>query len=148
MKPDLFLRIASALTLLHAVLHTIGGVFGKPVPGPGEIAILAMKTNPFKVMGLNRSYWDFYHGSGLAISVFLLAEAIVFWQLGSLASTSAGSLRPILATFLLGYLGLAVVSYKYFFAPPVITEVFIALCIGLAIVTSGSAVAGGRLPAR
>ena len=29
MKTTLFLRIASVLTLIHAVLHTIGGVFGK-----------------------------------------------------------------------------------------------------------------------
>ena len=30
MKPVIYLRAASLLTLLHAVLHTIGGVFGKP----------------------------------------------------------------------------------------------------------------------
>ena len=30
MKPVLYLRIASILTLIHSILHTIGGVFGKP----------------------------------------------------------------------------------------------------------------------
>jgi hypothetical protein len=33
-KPVLFLRVAAVLTFLHAVLHTIGGVFGKVGPGP------------------------------------------------------------------------------------------------------------------
>ena len=33
MKSTIFLRIASVLTLIHAILHTIGGVFGKPEPG-------------------------------------------------------------------------------------------------------------------
>jgi hypothetical protein len=45
-------------------------------------------------------------------------------------------LRPVLATFLVGYLGVAVVSYRYFFAGPVITEILIALCLGLAIVAA------------
>src|SRR5260370_37856418 len=33
MKPVLFLRIASILTFVHAVGHTLGGVFGTPPPG-------------------------------------------------------------------------------------------------------------------
>ncbi len=34
MKSVLFLRIAAVLTFIHAVLHTIGGVFGEVGPGP------------------------------------------------------------------------------------------------------------------
>ncbi len=37
MKPAIFLRIAAVLTFIHAVLHTIGGVFGKVPPGPAAI---------------------------------------------------------------------------------------------------------------
>jgi hypothetical protein len=37
MKPALFLRIASVLTFIHAVLRTIGGVFGKVEPGPALV---------------------------------------------------------------------------------------------------------------
>ena len=33
MKPVVFLRIASVLTFIHSVLHTIGGVFSGPDPG-------------------------------------------------------------------------------------------------------------------
>ena len=47
--------------------------------------------------------------------MFLTLEAVVFWQLGSLAKTDALRLRPVLATFLIGYVGAAVVSYRYFF---------------------------------
>jgi hypothetical protein len=136
MKPTLFLRIASVLTFLHAVGHTVGGVFGTPSPGAAEAAVAAMKANQFPVMGLTRSYWSFYMGLGLAVSIFLVVEAVVFWQLGSLAKTDSYRLRPIYATFLLGYLALAVNSYQYFFAGPVINEILIALCLGLAFVTS------------
>ena len=136
MRTVLFLRIASVLTLIHAALHTIGGVFGKPDPGVQQATVAVMKANTFPVMGVMRSYGDFYLGLGLVVSVFLTLEAVVFWQLGSLAKTDASRLRPILATFLAGYLCAAVVSYRYFFAGPVITEILIALCLGLAIASA------------
>jgi hypothetical protein len=133
MNSTLCLRIASVLTFIHAALHTIGGVFGGAAPGAQQAAVAAMKANEFLAMGVTRTYWDFHMGMGLVVSVFLTAEAVVFWQLGSLAKTDGLRLRPILATFLVGYLGVAVVSYRYFFAGPVITELLIALCLGLAI---------------
>jgi hypothetical protein len=138
MKPVLFLRIASVLTLIHAALHTIGGVFGGAAPGAQQATVAVMKANEFVAMGVTRSYWDFHMGLGLAVSVFLTVEAVVFWQLGSLAGslakTDALRLRPVLATFLVGFLGMAAVSYRYFFAGPLIAEILIALCLGLAIV--------------
>lgn len=143
MRPVIFLRIASVLTLIHAALHTIGGVFGGPAPGVQQATVAVMKANTFPVMGVMRSYGDFYMGLGLVVSVFLTLEAVVFWQLGSLAKTDALRLRPVLATFLVGYLCAAVVSSRYFFAAPVITEILIALCLGLAIASARQAVAGG-----
>jgi len=136
MKPVIFLRIASVLTMIHAVLHTIGGVFGGAAPGVQQATVAVMKANEFAVMGAMRSYWDFYRGLGLVVTVFLAMEAVVFWQLGSLAKADALRLRPVLATFSIGYLGAAVVSYRYFFAGPVITEILIALCLGLAIASA------------
>jgi hypothetical protein len=133
MRAALFLRIASVLTLVHAALHTIGGVFGEPAPGAQQATVAVMKANEFAVMGVMRSYWDFQMGLGLVVSVFLTVEAVVFWQLGSLAKMDAVRLRPVLATFLAGYLCAAAVSYRYFFAAPVITEILIAACLGLAI---------------
>jgi hypothetical protein len=136
MKPVIFLRIASVLTMIHAVLHTIGGVFGGAAPGVQQATVAVMKANEFAVMGAMRSYWDFYRGLGLVVTVFLAMEAVVFWQLGSLTKADALRLRPVLAIFLIGYLAAAVVSYRYFFAGPVITEILIALCLGLAIASA------------
>jgi len=133
MRATIFLRIASVLTFVHAVLHTIGGVFGGAAPGVQQATVLVMKANEFPVMGVMRSYGDFYLGLGLVVSVFLTMEAVVFWQLGSLTKTDALRLRPVLATFLVGYLCAAGVSYRYFFVAPVITEILIAVCLALAI---------------
>lgn len=136
MKPVIFLRIASALTLLHSVLHTVGGVFGKPAPGIGAATEAVMRANHFQVLGVTRSYWEFDRGLGLGITIFLTAECIVFWLLASLAKKHASELRPILWVFALAYLVFAVDSYTYFFAGPVIAEILIAACLLGAIATA------------
>jgi hypothetical protein len=146
-KPAILLRLAAVLTLLHAVLHTIGGVFGKVGPGPAAVAVEAMKANQFLLMGHLRSFWDFYRGLGLGVSISLTAEAILFWQLGSLAKTEAQRLRPIMATFVVAYALFAVNSYTYFFLGPVIAEIFIVACLALAMATAKSRASRSATPA-
>ena len=118
-KPVVFLRIASVLTLIHAVLH-----------------VAAMKANQFLVMGNMRSYWDFYFGLGLALSISMTAEGVLMWQLASLARADARRLRPMMATFLVAYLAIAVNSNAHFFFAPVIFEIIIAGRFGVAIATA------------
>jgi hypothetical protein len=133
-KPTLLLRIASVLTFLHGALHAIGDYFGKPDPGAQLAAVSAMKMNSFVVMGQLRTFWDFYEGFSLAGSITMVVEAIVFWQLASLAKKNPGPLRPILVAFAFGYLALALNSYKHFIPPPVIIELVIAGLLGFAAI--------------
>jgi hypothetical protein len=147
MKPAIFLRIASVLTLIHAILHTIGGVFGKPVHAAAAV-VAAMQSTRFPVFGVTRSYADFYLGMGLGATIFLTVEGVVFWLLGSLIKADGARLRPILAVFMLGYLVFAVNSYFFFFSGPVIAEVLIALCLGIAIATATPAVASRNAGAK
>jgi hypothetical protein len=132
----LWLRAASVLTLIHAVLHTIGGVFGKPDPGPASVAALAMQTNQFQFLGNTRSYWNFYIGFGLGLTIFLTIDAVVLWLLASLAKSDAVNLRPIILAYAIGYLAFAVNSYVYFFFAPVVTELLIVLCLTVAILAA------------
>lgn len=144
MKTVIFLRVASVLTIVHAVLHTIGGVYSSPDPGPQTVAVTAMKANEFLLMGHTRSYFEFYRGMGLAVSIFLTAEGIIFWLLASMAKSNAPRLRPVLGMFGLAYLAMSVNSYLYFFTPPVVVEALIALCLGGAIVTARVPMALGQ----
>jgi hypothetical protein len=136
MKTVILIRVAAVLTFIHAVLHTIGGVFGTISPGPETMAVNAMKANQFIAMGKMRTFWDFYIGMGLAVSVFLAMESIALWLLASLARSRASQLRPILIVFALGYLVFAIDSYRYFFAAPVITEILIGLCLVAAAISA------------
>ena len=136
MKPVIYLRAASLLTLLHALLHTIGGVYSKPDPGPQQAAVAAMKANEFPLMGATRSYWSFHMGLGLAVTILLTIAAVVLWQLGTLAKKESYRLRPVYWAFLVGFVAMAVDSYAYFFPPPVITELIIAACLAMALFAS------------
>jgi hypothetical protein len=135
-KPQVFLRVASVLTLIHAAMHTVGGVFGSVPPGPASVAAAAMKANQFLFVGSMRTYWEFHRGLGLMVGVFLAVEGVLMWQLASLARTAARRLRPMMATFLLGYLALAIISYGYFFPLPIVFEAVIAACCGVAYATA------------
>ena len=142
MKPVTFLRIASVLTLVHSAMHTIGGVFGSTPEGPASIAAAAMKANQFQFMGATRTFWDFHLGRGMAVTIFLTAEGVAFWLLGSLAKRNAVEIRPILGVFALGYVAFAVDSLMYFFMLPGIFEAVIAACLTAAMATAKPAAAG------
>ena len=136
MTATTYLRIASVVTLVHSALHTIGGVYGPTPPGPASVARAAMEANRFAFLGPTRSFWDFHLGMGLAVTVFLTAEGIAFWLLGSVVKRDGVALRPVLAVFALGYLGFAVVSTVYFFPAAVAMEVVIAACLMGAVATA------------
>ena len=136
MKPTVWLRIASVVTLVHSALHTIGGVFGKMPAGPAGVAVAAMQANHFRFMGSMRTMWDFHLGMGLAVTIFLTVEGIVFWQFGSLIKREGAALRPVLAVFAAGYIAFAAVSLLYFFTLPSIFELLIAALLVMAMASA------------
>jgi hypothetical protein len=136
MKSAFFLRIASALTMLMCLGHT-SGVFSSPRHGAEEIAVLeTMKAHHFSVMGSMRTYWDFLFGYGLILAVGLLVQAILFWQLAGFVKTNPVLIRPILALFFFNCIGTAILSWKYFFIGPAVTQLLVAACLGLAFATA------------
>ena len=108
-KPVVFLRIAAVLTFIHAILHTIGGVFGRTEPGAATIAVQAMKANEFLLMGHVGSYWAFYRGLGLGLTIFLQQNRSSFGNWPK-AKTEGVRIRPMLITFAIAYSVFAVVS--------------------------------------
>jgi hypothetical protein len=139
MSSTLYLRIASVLTIIHAILHTVGGVLSKPNNGAREIAVIdAMKSQSFNVMGSMRTYWDFFYGYGWLLGLALLVEGILFWQMATIAKTNAAQLRPIIALFCVNFLVTTVIAWKYFFIAPAVTEILIAAFLAAAFVAAAS----------
>lgn len=139
MSTTLFLRIASVLTIIHAILHTIGGVLSKPRNGAPELAVIeTMKSQSFNVMGSMRTYWDFFYGYGWLLGLALLVQGILFWQLSTIAKTNAAPIRPIIMLFCLNFLVTTVIAWKYFFIAPAVTEILIAAFLAAAYFTAAA----------
>jgi hypothetical protein len=107
--------------------------------------IEAMKSHRFDVLGAHRTYWDFYFGFGVMISVYLLVQAVVLWQLASLAKRGT-QVRSIVASFLVAFAINAILVWKYFFTIPAIMVMVIALCLLLALLTEGKPRPAGAAP--
>src|SRR6516162_4565398 len=134
MKAFHFLRSAAILTLLYCAGHTIGMPW-TPYTDPEATSVLeAMKSHSFEAEGFKGTYWDLYFGFGLIISVYLLVQAAVLWQVASLGKTDSMRVRPIVVSFLIAFVINAALSWKYFFAVPVVMASLIAICLGIALV--------------
>ena len=134
MKTPILLRIAATLTLLYFAGHTAGAPW-TPVNGVPEKAVLyAMRGDTFPVMGATRSYWDFYYGFGVAISVYLLAQAVVLWQLAAIARKDPLAVRPMIATFFVAFVANAFIAWRWFFFMPAVFAFAIAAVLAVAFV--------------
>jgi hypothetical protein len=131
MKPSLLLRISAILAVLFAAGHTSGGPsLWSPA---GETAVLqAMRSFHFDVAGVSRTYLDFYLGFGYINGVYLLLQAVVFWQLASIARTDAVRVRPLIGSFFLANVVSAFLAWRFVFVLPVVSFAVIAACLGLA----------------
>jgi len=126
MKSSVFYRIAAVLLLLFEAGHTSGFPWFDPKWG---VDLGPMQSTHFHIMGFSRTYWDFYVGFGLFVSVFLLLAAVLAWQLGRLPPESLAHMRGIGWTFALCFAAITVLSWKYFFTLPIALTVSITLCL-------------------
>ncbi len=133
MKSHILLRIASVLTLLHALLNTFAGLLSGTSKNQEEINLLnAMKALKFDAMGSLRSYWNFYFGFGLFFTLNLLLLSALLWLLASLVKTEPSIARPFIVSLGIVFLSFAVLSWLYFFIAPLILEMLVAIILGLA----------------
>ncbi len=131
MTTTLLLRIASAISLLFAIGHTLGGT--KQWSPMGQNAVLeAMTTVRFDTMGANRSYLDLYMGFGWSLSIALLLQSALLWQLASLARSDATHVKPIIATFAVATLASGVVAWFFIFPVPALFSLVLLIILAAA----------------
>ena len=126
MKASLFYRIAAVLLLLFDAGHTSGFPWSDP---EWRVDISAMRSTHFQIMGFSRTYWDFYVGFGLFVSVLLLLAVVLAWQLGRVSPESLTLMRGTAWTFALCFAAITVLSWRYFFIIPIVFSSVITLCL-------------------
>src|SRR5262245_28352826 len=115
----LLLRTASVISLLFTAGHTLRGLKKWSPMGENEV-LRAMATVRFETMGANRSYFDFFMGFGWSISVAMLLQTVLLWQIASMDRTNSVQLRPMIAVFALATLASGMVAWRFIFPMPAV----------------------------
>ena len=131
------LRIAAILSLLHFLGHSAGAPWTPSEGGATATVIGGMKSFRFDVLGSARTYWDFYQGFGLTVSVFLLLEAALLWLLAGLAREEPARVRPFVVAFLVANVVRLALIVRFFFLPPLVLSAGTTLCLALATWAAG-----------
>jgi hypothetical protein len=135
-KASVLYRIASILLLLFAVGHTLG--FRRVDPKWGiDSLISSMRSIRFNANGFERTYWDFFVGLGLFVSVLMMFAAIIAWQFGALEPRTLAAMRLSAWGFVVCFAAVAYLSWRYFFTVPVVFSIAILLCLAVAAWISG-----------
>lgn len=136
MKAQWMYRIAAVLLALFSAGHTLG--FSKVDPNWHlDTVVNSMQSIQFRAQGSLRTYWDFYVGFGLFVSVLLLFAALVCWQLAILKAETRHALGWLCWSLVACFTSVAFLSWKYFFAVPLVFSVVILLCLTLGAWLSG-----------
>jgi hypothetical protein len=125
-------RIASVLIILLDLGHTSGYPWSDPAWG---VDLHALQSSHFDILGSNRTYWNFYVGFGLSISVLLLLPAVIAWQLGM---PDARRVRSVAWLLVVLFAALTIVNGVFFFVIPIAFSGAITLCLAAAAISSPS----------
>jgi hypothetical protein len=117
MTTTVLLRISAIISLVFALGHSLGGLKRWSPMGDNEV-LKAMETVRFDTMGANRSYLDFFMGFGWSLTVAMLLQSILLWQLASLARANAARVRPMIAAFAVATLAGGIIAWQFIFPVP------------------------------
>ena len=99
----------------------------------GQNDVLDSMTNTrFQTMGVERTYLDFFLGFGWSIGVAMLLQAVLMWQMASIARTSPGLVRPMIAAFVLATLISGLIAWRFIFPIPALFSGLLFLVLGAA----------------
>jgi hypothetical protein len=135
MTTTLLLRIASIISLIFTLGHTAGGLRKWSPMGDNEV-LRAMTAVRFDTMGANRSYLDFYMGFGWSITVAMLMQTVLLWQMASLARTNPASVRPMIAVIALAAVASGVIAWRFIFPVPALFSSALVIALVAAYVVA------------
>ncbi len=125
-------RIASYLLGFYTLGHTLGAVVNVPRFGLESDAVVAAMTDVHvRAQGADCTWYGFYRGFGVFVSVFLVFSSVLAWRLGAATDKDREALRFVAWALLASQIGGLAAAWAYFFPAP--TAFSTAICAFLAI---------------
>jgi len=136
MKASNWFRALAVILSIFTLGHTVGTIRAITAAPEEAAVIAAMQGYRVPVMGFLRTYWEFYRGFSITISVLLATLAVIAWQVGSLSQRNPRAALPFAMTVLIACTANAIVSFMYFFTAPMVLSSVAVICaaIGVALV--------------
>ena len=98
--------------------------------GPASDAVFAsMKAVHFNFNGADATWYGFWFGFGLTLSVMLLFSAILAWQLDKVPPEQWSLVSVVAWAFAASQLASALLAFKYFFLGPAILSLAVAMLL-------------------
>lgn len=135
MKTTVWLRVSAVISLLFAVGHSLGGMQNWS-PVAGNPVLQSMRAVHFDVMGVNRSYLDFYMGFGYSLSVSLFLQSALLWILSNVARKDATIVRPMIAAFVVAVALGGIIAWRYILPVPALFSLVLGATLIMAFIAT------------
>ncbi|HJQ09524.1 MAG TPA: hypothetical protein VJ840_00705 [Gemmatimonadaceae bacterium] len=130
-NPSIWFRLLAGVLAFFTFGHTVGTRHAITDRPQEALVIAAMKGFRVPVMGFERTYWEFYRGFSVSISILLATLMVFAWQVASLSRRDPGAAFPFAVTLLVACIAQAVISFAYFFTAPIITSILTVVCAAI-----------------
>jgi hypothetical protein len=123
------------ISLVFTAGHSMGGLQKWSPMGENHV-LNAMTAVRFDTIGANRSYLDFFMGFGWSISVAMLLQTILLWQLAALARSDPARIRPMIAVFAVATLASGVIAWRSIFPVPALFSGALVIVLAAAYIAA------------
>jgi hypothetical protein len=125
------LRTTTYLLILYTLGHTFGAVVSTPQFGPASDAVVSMmKSVHVTAQGADGTWYGYYRGFGVIVSVYFLFAAVLTWHLGGMTPRERRPFAPVTWALFVSYVATAVVTWVWFFPVPLVFSMAIAALLG------------------
>ena len=126
-------RLASYVLVLYALGHTLGAVVGTPSFGAeSDAVVVAMKAVHVQAQGSDCTWYGFYRGFGIFVSIYFAFSAFMAWRLGGAEERERSALLPLAWALFASHVVGLVVACAYFFPVPMAFSGVTSALLGLA----------------
>ncbi|HEX2669456.1 MAG TPA: hypothetical protein VHM25_01225 [Polyangiaceae bacterium] len=130
MKNITAFRSASVLLFIFCLMHTGGGMLAQKSLGAASDTVFeAMKRTHFDFNGADCTWYGFWFGFGMTVSVFLLLVAVSALTLDRVTPETWPQVRPLAWALIAAMVANGIVAWRYFFAGPTIFSGLIVLLL-------------------
>ena len=141
-------RLAGGLAVLFCAAHTIGGMLTQSSLGAASDEVFAsMKSTHFDFNGADCTWYGFWLGFGLTVSIFLLLVVLAALLLDRVTIVAWPQVAPLAWGVVVAMAFNGVIAWRHFFAGPTIFSAAIVALLVTGIVRKGRAAKTASVPA-